>query len=315
MAWVVLVVKLPTHPSSLRVRAWRRLKALGAVALKNSVWVLPWSPEAYEHFQWLAQEVQHDRGEATLLKVDRIENMDHAAVVRLFNTARDADYTALAERYRAALRVLEKPSGRRPPSRVAEDVARARRELARLREIDFFDAPAGRDAERLREAVEQRLQPSRPAGAPATAASLDALRGRRWVTRPRPHVDRIASAWLIKRFVDPEAEFVFAAPDEAPADAIPFDMVGAEFGHHGEHCTFETLLARSGLREPRLRRLAEVVHEADLRDGRFDCPEARGVDLAVRGLLAIEKDDHAVLAEGLRLFDALHAGAGPKGDS
>jgi hypothetical protein len=123
-------------------------------------------------------------------------------------------------------------------------------------------------------------------------------------------VDRIASAWLIKRFIDPAAEFVFAAPDELPPDAIPFDLVGADFGHHGEHCTFETLRERADLAGARLSRLAEIVHEADLRDGRFDCPEATGVDLAIRGLLAVEKDDHAVLIEGLRLFDALYAGLG-----
>ena len=142
--------------------------------------------------------------------------------------------------------------------------------MARLGEIDFFEAPGRREVERAREAVEERTTAGRvrAAGA-APPLDLAALRGRRWVTRPRPHVDRIASAWLIKRFVDPEAAFVFAASDQIPGDAIPFDMAGVDFGHHGEDCTFETLLRRTGLRDRKLSILAEIVHEADLKDQKF----------------------------------------------
>jgi hypothetical protein len=133
------------------------------------------------------------------------------------------------------------------------------------------------------------------------------LRGRRWVTRLRPQVDRIASAWLIKRFIDPEAVFVFADPAEFPADAIPFDAPGAELSHEGEDCTFETLVRRARLRDRRLVRLAEIVHEADLRDGKYPHEEARGIDVAIRALLAASPDDHQVLAHGLTLFEGLYA--------
>jgi len=141
------------------------------------------------------------------------------------------------------------------------------------------------------------------------AARLDlaTLQGRQWATRPRPHVDRIASAWLIKRFLDPAAEFVFAPPDDVPAGAIPFDMAGVEFGHHGDHCTFETLLHRAGLHDRRLDAIAEIVHEADLRDGKFPREEARGLDLVLRGLLAAVKDDHEALTQGLTLLDGLYS--------
>lgn len=141
---------------------------------------------------------------------------------------------------------------------------------------------------------------------------LRALRGRRWVTRPRPHVDRIASAWLIKRFIDPEATFLFASPQEFPSDAIPFDTPGAELSHYGNHCTFETLVRRAGLRDRRLTQLAEIIHEADLRDGQFPRDEARGIDLAIRGFLAAHPDDHEVLTHGLALFEGLYAGASRK---
>jgi hypothetical protein len=303
--WLLLLLSLPPRPSSLRVRAWRRLRVLGAVPLKSGAYLLPDSADRYEQFQWLAQEIQRDGGDATLLRVDRIENMSEADVVRLFQDARTQDYADLADRYRKLLK------SRRP--RLADDLARLAREMDRIREIDFFEAPARREVERAREAVEQRAATARarPAGA-APPLDLVALRGRRWVTRPRPHVDRIASAWLIKRFVDPEAEFVFASPDQVPGDAIPFDMAGVDFGHHGEDCTFETLLRRTGLRDRKLAILAEIVHEADLKDGRYAREEARGIDLTMRALLSAIKDDHEALAHGLILFDGLYATTGER---
>ena len=273
--------------------------------LKSSAYLLPDSPDRYEQFQWLAQEIQRDGGDATLLRVDRIENMQEPEVVRQFQEARNHDYAALAERYRKLLK------GRGP--RLTEELARLAREIARITEIDFFEAPGRREVERAREAVEARIATGRgrPAG---TAPPLDlaALKGRRWVTRPRPHVDRIASAWLIKRFVDPAAEFVFAPPDQIPGDAIPFDMAGVEFGHHGEDCTFETLLRRTGLRDRKLAVLAEIVHEADIKDQKFAREEARGIDLALRALLSAIKDDHEALAQGMTLFDGLYSTVGER---
>jgi hypothetical protein len=311
--WLLLIVSVPPEPSSLRVRIWRKLQALGAVALKNSVYLLPFTPENYEQFQWLAQEVPKSGGDATLLKVDRIENMRVDDVIRLFHKARDRGYRPLAERYRKLLPSLDRKATGATASRRDEELARLARELERLREIDFFDAPSYQEVKRLKETIEMRLHPPSAGGAPGTAEiPLDSLKGRRWVTRPRPHVDRIASAWLIKRFVDLEAEFLFAPPEEFPAEAIPFDAMGAEFGHHGEDCTFETILKRCGLRDRRLGQLAEIVHEVDLRDQKFHRDEARGFDLAIRGLLAALKDDQQVLAHGMTLFDGLYATIGER---
>jgi hypothetical protein len=308
-AWLVLLVSVPPHPSSLRVRVWRKLRALGALALKKSVYILPFTPENFEQFQWLSQEVQKARGEATLLHVDQIENMTRADIVRRFQEAREQDYRAFAARYRKIAQSLEaKPRGG-GAARYQGELARLAREIERVREIDFFDAPGGQEVKRLRETIEMRLHPP-GAAPPAGAVALEALRGRRWVTRPRPHVDRIASAWLIKRFVDPAAEFLFARPEEFPAEAIPFDALGAEFGHQGEDCTFETLIKRCGLRDGRLGQLAEIVHEVDLRDQKYRRDEARGIDLAIRGLLAALKDDQDVLAHGMTLFDGLYAALG-----
>ena len=311
-AWLVLMISLPPHPSSLRVRAWRKLRALGAVALKKSVYLLPFTPEHVEHFQWLSQEVQKDGGEATLLKVDQIENMARADVIRIFHEARNQDYRELVEQYR---KVARGPSRKGDVARQQDALTRLTRDLQRIREIDFFDAPGYEDVKRLRETLEMRLQPPHAPAAPPPRVSLDSLKGRRWVTRPRPHIDRIGSAWLIRRFIDPDAEILFAPPEKFPADATPFDALGAAFGHQGEDCTFETFIKKCGLRDRRLAALAEIVHEADLRDQKFRREEARGVDLAIRGLLATSKDDHDVLDRGLALFDSLYAGLSTSGRS
>ena len=312
-AWIVLIASLPPHPSSLRVRIWRKLRGLGAVALKNSVYLLPATPENSEQFQWLTQEVQRDGGEATLLKVDRVENMTPAQVIQLFRDARDADYRQLAERYRKLLKAMDRKARGRGATRLPEELRRLGREFERLSEIDFFDAPGRQEVERLKETIEMHLRP------PAEVTSsrrpetpLEGLRGRRWVTRPRPHIDRIASAWLIKRFIDPEARFLFGPPEEFPPGAMAFDAPGAEFSHQGEDCTFETLLKRSGLRDRRLAQLAEIVHDVDLRDEKFHRDEARGIDLAIRGLLAALKDDHQVLEHGMTLFDGIYARIGER---
>jgi hypothetical protein len=304
---LLLLIGLPPTPSSLRVRVWRRLRSLGAVALKRSAYLLPDTPERYEDFQWLAQEIQRDGGDATLIRVHQIENLSPGEVLRLFHEPRDRDYRQLAARYRKVLQKLDKKP-KTAPLRAEEELARISKDHQRIRDIDFFDAPGGAEVRRVEEAIAMRTR--RPESArpqEPTTLDLTKLRGRRWVTRPRPHVDRIASAWLIKRFIDAEAVFVFAPPTEFPKDAIPFDAPGVELSHQGEDCTFETLVKRARLRDRRLTRLAEVVHEADLRDGKYPHEEARGIDVAIRALLAASPDDHQVLANGLTLFEGLYA--------
>jgi hypothetical protein len=304
---LLLLVGLPPTPSSLRVRVWRRLRSLGAVPLKRSAYLLPDTPERYEDFQWLAQEIQREGGEATLIRVQQIENVTHEDVLRLFHEPRDQDYRQLAVRYRKLLQSLDKKSAAKS-SRLQEELARLTKDHQRIRDIDFFEARGGAEVRRLEEAITMRTRrPESPRREEPPTLDLSKLRGRRWVTRPRPHIDRIASAWLIKRFIDTEAEFVFAPPAEFPKDAIPFDAPKVELSHQGEDCTFETLVKRARLRDRRLVRLAEVVHEADLRDGKFSHEEARGIDAAVRALLAASSDDHTVLAQGVALFEGLYA--------
>ena len=219
--FLLLIVSLPPNPSSLRVRVWRRLRALGAVALKRTVYLLPDTPDNYEQFQWLGQEIQRERGETILLRVDQIENMSRTDIIRLFHEARDPDYRQIATRYRKVIQALERKSAA-VSARVDRDLTQLTKDFEKLRELDFFDAPGRAEVERLREAIDMRKRPpEKPTRPDRPTLDLRALRGQRWVTRPRPHVDRIASAWLIKRFIDPEATFLFACPQRVPLGRDP----------------------------------------------------------------------------------------------
>src|SRR6266850_3540211 len=297
-------------PTRHRVGVWRKLQRMGAVRLRGAGWILPETPETTELFQWLVQEIQSFRGEATLLRVDRVETMTDDEIAALFHKVRNPEYQAVVQGCREILAQLDRyrTSHRGSVAAPRAKLDSLKRELDRIQSIDYLEAPAGQRARALWETTAKRLRSAETR--PRTIggrhrASLPA-RGSTWVTRPRPHIDRIASAWLIGRFCDPDAKFGFADAADAARKGVPFDVLGADFGHHGEDCTFETLLKRFGVKDRRVRVIAEVVHEADLHDGKFSRSEAMGVDLAIRGLAASVSDDHELLERGMAIFDGLY---------
>jgi len=310
MRWLSLLTTLPPQPTRHRVGVWRKLQRMGAVRLRGSAWLLPETPETRERFQWLVQEIQSFRGEATLLHVDRIENVTEEDVVALFHRARAPEYQAVTRSCREILAQLDR---HRASHRGSIDALRAKleglkRELDRIEAIDHMATPAGPRARARWETAASRLRAveARPRAVGARRGSLPA-RGATWVTRPRPHIDRVASAWLIKRFGDPDARFAFADAADAARKGVPFDVLGADFGHHGEDCTFETLIKRLDVKDRRVRVIAEIVHEADLDDGKFARDEAVGVDLSLRALAESTPDDRELLERGMALFDGLYA--------
>jgi hypothetical protein len=312
MRWLILLVTMPPAPSRNRVGLWRKLRRMGAVTLKGSAWLLPEMPETVELAQWLVQETQSLGGAAALARTDAIEPMPEAELTALFHRARAEDYRAILRAIEQLERQLGQPVAARAgtAARMAAPLARLQEELRRVRRIDYFDSPAGREAQRRfdQAAAKARTRAAKPAPAPPPRSSGLPPPGSTWVTRPRPHIDRIASAWLIRRFHDGRARFTFAEQPAAARRAIPFDALGAEFGHQGEDCTFETLVKRLGIRDGRVARLAELVHEADLRDGKFPDEHAAGVDAAIRGLAEAIPGDAKLLEAGMTLFDGLYAG-------
>lgn len=312
MRWLTLLMTLPPTPTRHRVGAWRKLQRMGAVRLRGSAWILPENAETTELFQWLVQEVETFRGEATLLHVDRIENMTEEQVTALFHKARTSDYQAVIQGCREILSQLDRylTKHRGSVAQLRGKLDGLKRDLDRIRTIDYLRAPLGERARTLWETTAKRLRTveTRPRQAIGGRHRL-ALppRGSTWVTRPRPHIDRLASAWLIKRFCDPDAKFAFADAADAARKGIPFDVLGADFGHHGDDCTFETLVKRFGLKDRRVKAIAEIVHEADLHDGKFTRQESLGLDLAIKGLASATQDDDELLERGTALFDGFYA--------
>src|SRR5438128_4765736 len=271
MRWLTLLTTLPPTPTRHRVGVWRKLQRMGAVRLRGAGWILPETPETTELFQWLVQEIQSFRGEAPLLRVDRVETMTDDEIAALFHKVRNPEYQAVVHRCREILSQLDRyrASHRGSVAALRAKLDGLKRELDRIQSIDYLEAPAGQRARTLWETTAKRLRAAetRPrATGGRHRASLPA-RGRPGVTRPRPHIARIASAWLIKRFCDPEAKFAFADAADAARKGIPFDVLGADFGHHGEDCTFETLVKRFRLKDRRGQLIAAIGPEADARAG------------------------------------------------
>lgn len=299
--WLLLIHQIPPRPSSLRVKVWRRLQRLGAVAVKNSVYVLPATDEAREDFEWVLREIADAGGDAMLCEAVLCGGLSDEEVEDLFRAARAADYARLAEEARAfgEIRAGTEPAA---PSTEAELL---RRRLQETVAIDFFAAPGRREAEAALDALEE---PKWGTAAGRASMAAGALLGKTWVTRRDVHVDRIGSAWLIRRFVDAEAGFRFVAGRRhRPAEGeVRFDMFEGEFTHEGDRCTFEVLVDRLRLDDPALRALAEIVHDVDLKDDKFGRPEAPGVERLIDGITRAHATDETRLARGAAVLDDLY---------
>ncbi len=312
--WLLLIHQLPPKPAYLRVKVWRRLQSLGAVPLKSSVYVLPNNDDAREDFEWVIREIHKDRGEASLCEARLVEGLGDEEVRGLFRRAREDEYRALAAEVRTFAR--ERVSSR---SRAVSDdvraaavgaVARFRKRLADISRIDFFGAPGREAADGLIAGLEARIAPESAASAaiPKAAFVRADVQQRTWVTRTGIHVDRIACAWLIRRFIDASPTFKFVpARGYVPAPReLRFDMFDAEFTHDGELCSFEVILRDFGITDPALRAIAEIVHDVDLKDAKHDRDETAGVDHLIAGVAWLHDDDEARLEHGTAIFDALH---------
>jgi len=310
--WLLLIHQIPPKPSYFRVKIWRRLQRLGAVAVKNSVYVLPKSDQALEDFQWVLREIVKGGGDATLCEARFVEGLSDQQVEELFQTARRSDYHQIAEEARRMAKSLT-PKLRADDERRAQagtEVERLKRRLAEIVAIDFFGAPGREAAGGLISELESQLHPTQPGIGEAVPAKarVEELRGRTWITRKGIHVDRMASGWIIRRFIDPEARFKFvpARGYKPESGEIRFDMFEAEFTHEGDLCTFEVLLDRSALADRALQAIAEIVHDIDLKDAKFCRQETIGIELLIAGIALAHRDDEARLARASAVFDDLY---------
>ena len=293
--WLLLTFTLPTKRASQRVEVWRKLQRYGAVPLGNSGYLLPNNPTNQERFEWLAAAIRKYAGEASVVKVQSIDNLSTSQLIGRFAEARAREYQEL-------IRKLQKLSST-PPQRLASGrLSRLRARFQEIVAIDFFNSPLQKRVEELLARADASPTPARE----ATKINPGEYVGRVWVTRPRPGIDRSGSAWLIRRFIDKKARFTFAPEEHVPSEAVPFDMFHGGFGHRGEDCTFETLQKSFGIRDHKVSVIGQMIHDADLLDEKFGRKEGFGVDEVLKGWARQEVSDKDLLERGIQLMEGLY---------
>jgi len=318
--WILLIHQLPPKPTNLRVRIWRKLQKLGAVAIKNSVYVLPANEKTHEDFQWLKQEIESAGGEATVFQAASVEGTTDKEIIAALQKERDEEFTAIAaELDGLAGAVNQQTRGKHVSIGLLaaheSELDKLHSQLESIIANDFFKASGRTSAltayERCQKAIRAAHGPvSRATRQTIKSGTLDPTKyqGRRWMTRRNLHIDRLASAWLIRQFIDKRPRFYFVAEGEKVEGAIAFDMYGAEFTHHGEDCTFETMLKRFGLNGNKgLREIAEIVHDIDLKDDKFHRLEAAGLNAIINGLSETLRNDRKLVQQTGSIFDGLYS--------
>jgi hypothetical protein len=311
--WIILAHHIPPRPGYLRTKISKRLAALGAIGLKNALYVLPDTEETRESFSWVVKEIEDGGGRAFLSAGVFFLGITDDQIKALFISARNTEYELLVQSARAYLEQI--PSIAKSPDTSKRDafeyVNELRKRYDEIRGKDFFGAPGRDSAEGILSAIERRLHQQDQDISDASRherKKVENYRGKIWITRKRIHIDRIASAWLILRFFDDQARFKFvSSKDYKPKiDEVRFDMFQAEFTHEGDNCTFEVILGRLNLDDRALTAIAEVIHDLDMKDAKYGRPEAQGFLAILSGITLRYEADEERLSRGMQLLDDLY---------
>ena len=298
VGWLLLTFTLPTKRASQRVEVWRKLQRYGTVPLGNSGYLLPINTVNEERFQWLATAIRKYGGDASIVHVQGIDNISTPQLIGRFGEARAREYQEL-------IRQVDEFSALPLQKRSVGRLSRLRSRFQEIVEVDFFDSPLQRRAgELLAKADAARVTTRKP-----ETPKIDPqdYKSRVWVTRPRPGVDRSASAWLIRGFIDSKARFAFAPEEKVPDASVPFDMFHDRgFGHRGDDCTFETLTKEFRIRDRRVKIISEIIHDADLADQKFGRKEGYGIDEVLKGWARQGVSDQDLLDRGMQLMEGLY---------
>jgi len=301
----MLTHQVPPSPDYLRVKTKRRLDQVGALALRPSVYVLPKGDEALEDFEWIRREIERDGGEATICEASFVDGATDARLGGRFRSVREREYEAIVGAARELKAVAGGANGARGFAAMQRRIGTLRRRLGTVTGLAQFGAQ-GREAAEGALADLEAVMASTSSGGARGAEPRPS--GRTWVTRQGVKVDRMASAWLIRRFIDATGRFRFvpARGYEALGGEVRYDMFEGEYTHEGDACTFEVLMAKFELADGALLAVAEIVHDIDCKDEKFGRPEVAGVASLIDGIARRHPSDEARLERGLELFDDLY---------
>ncbi len=319
--WLLFFYSVPSKPVSNRMKVWRRLAKAGAIQFKGAVYILPYSDENYELFQWLVSEVASTKGDAAFVRVENIETAKNNEVINIFNQQREKDYRVLmksTEELERKISSIRKGGGSQNNKKLLDHLNRLNKEFEGIRAVDFFSSKAGESLKKQIEALGSGMKEISRSGAKEQKIILSPkhisdYKNKTWVTRENPFIDRMASAWLIKKFIDKNAVFAFGGEKDIAGldkNSVAFDIREGEFTHVGDMCTFEVLLRSFGLKDKTLRKIAEMVHELDMKDEKYKNSEAKGIEEILTGIRKTAKNDTEAIEKGMAVFEMLYASKG-----
>ena len=315
--WLLFFYTLPSKPVRNRMTVWRKLLKAGALSFKGSVYILPYTEEHHELFTWLVSEVLSLKGEASFVRAEKIETIDNQQIISIFNQQREADYQRILKEFDEIERKITSTrigGASQDKKNITNQIRKCQKAFEDIREIDFFISKRGLEVGRKVEKIVETFNGLSVSGIEKDAvtiasAHIEDCQHKTWATRKKPFVDRFASAWLIKKFIDKNASFAFIDEkdlDTVAKDVIPFDIRGGKFTHTGNLCTFEVLIKSFRLKDKILRKMAEIVHELDLKDDKFRNPEAKGIEDILSGIRKTAKDDYESLEQGMAILEMLY---------
>ena len=315
--WILFFYTVPSKPVSSRMKVWRKLMKAGAVPLKGAVYILPFNDEHYEFLQWLVSEIIGMKGEAAFVKIDRVDTMKDPEIIALFNKQSASDYKVVGRVLEDIERRLSSTQKGGKPQNIkglSDQFARLLKDFEEVERIDFFSSKEGQELAikmkqlnaEIRRHSSTESQKERPVA--ITPRKLAEYQGKRWVTRKKPFIDRMASAWLVKKFIDKNAAFGFVDEKEMETvgkNAVAIDIRGGEFTHTGDLCTFEVLVKAFELKDKPLKKMAEIVHDLDMKDEKYKAA-AKGLEDILTGIRKTAKDDADALEKGMAVFEMLY---------
>ncbi len=317
--WILFAHQINPGSQNMRVKVWRNLKRYGAVLFKNTVYILPYSKEHEEMMQWLCKQIKDSGNDASLFITESYDEGQEAEIIKAFHEVSGKEYCSLSESCEALSKKIEQTERTEGLTEgTMRELQKKLREITKwyeeISKVDFFQAPQRSKAKNVIGSLQKKLEytPNKfkeEVHMFGKTYHVKDFENKKWVTRKDVYIDRIASAWLIKSFIDKKAQFVFLQKNakKPPQNTIPFDMYGSEFTHHGDDCTFETLVKAFQFKDAALQDIAEIVHDIDLKDGKYSREDAEGIERVIHGLCLTIKDDNARLKKGAELFDALYA--------
>jgi hypothetical protein len=317
LSWLLFFYTLPSKPVRNRMTVWRKLLKAGSLPFKGSVYILPYTEENHEFLTWLVSEMISLKGEGSFVRVEKIEMIDNQQIISLFNEQRETDYQRILKGIDEIERKISSTKiggAAHDTKKIAYQIRKCQRDFEDIRKIDFFISKRGLEIERRLDRIITTLKgllgtETKKHTVSISPACIEDYQDKTWATRKRPFVDRFASAWLIKKYIDKNASFTFIDEkdlENISKDVVPFDIRGGRFTHAGDLCTFEVLMKSFNLKDKTLRKIAEIVHELDLKDDKFRTSEAKGIEDILSGIRKTIKDDHEALGKGMSIVEMLY---------